>query len=345
MRRWPLALLVGLVATTVAFGAGHAPYSRADVANPVASADAAWVPLVLSQGDRLNIAVVADMRQFAGPGRYDSPRYFRGAVEAIAARGDVDVVISPGDIDPVEGVYWTLTSTLGSGVVWYPVAGNHELPGNGREAARGANMRWLNAHDYGGVIPGPTGCVTTTYAVDIENVHLVMLNEYCDEAGDTATHGDVPDHLYEWLAADLATTDQEHIIVFGHEPAYPQPDRATGRSRHVGDSLDQHPATRDRFWALLREHGVLAYVCGHTHNYSALFIDGVWQIDVGHARGVADAGAPSTYVLLHIARDDVSFGAYRSFAGAAYALAETEGLAGSAASQKGAPIHAIGRAQ
>lgn len=27
------------------------------------------------------------------------------------------------------------------------------------------------------------------------------------------------------------------------------------------------PANRDRFWALLKDEGVVAYICGHTHNY------------------------------------------------------------------------------
>jgi PKD repeat protein len=81
--------------------------------------------------------------------------------------------------------------------------------------------------------------------------------------------------------------------------------------RHLGDSLDQYPANRDRFWSLLQNEGVLAYFCGHTHNYSAVNVDGVWQVDAGHARGAGDTGAPSTFVVVHVDGGTVTFDAYR----------------------------------
>jgi len=267
----------------------------------------------------LTFAIAADMRSFAGPGACDTMQYFGGAVEAIAALGNIAFLVSPGDLDPPGNVRWTITRTLGITFTWYPVVGNHELPGAGQEAAVGGNLRWLNSYDYGTVNPGPSGCPTTTYSFDYGSVHLAVLNEYCDSSGDGATPGDVPDHLYNWLLADLSNTSQPQILVFGHEPAYPQPDADNGRIRHIGDSLDQYPTHRDRFWHLLRDRGVLAYICGHTHNYSAARIDGVWQIDVGHARGLGDTGVRSTFVIirtngqvmaLEVYRDDANGGPY-----------------------------------
>jgi hypothetical protein len=151
-----------------------------------------------------------------------------------------------------------------------------------------------------------------------------MLNEYCDTGGDTVTSGDVPDHLYDWLVADLSATDKTHIFVFGHEPAYPQPDADNGRVRHLGDSLDQYPANRDRFWNLLRDEGIVAYVCGHTHNHSAIEIDGVWQLDAGHARGKGDTGARSTFIMINVDANGVTFKTNRDDAdGGPYTLAHT----------------------
>jgi hypothetical protein len=272
-------------------------------------------------GDGFAFAVTADMREFAGPGTYDTPQYYRGAVEAIAALGDSAFMASPGDIDPPDGVLWTITRTLGITYTWYPVVGNHELPDQGTESAWGANMAWLNSYDYGAVNLGPTGCPTTTYSFDVQNAHFVVLNEYCDVTGDDVTAGRVPDHLYDWLAADLSATTQSYVFVFGHEPAYPQPDADNGRLRHVGDSLDQYPARRDRFWALLRDQGVTAYICGHTHNYSAVRIDGVWQLDAGHARGLGDIGARSTFLVVYVDDDAVVAKVYRDDAsGGAYTL-------------------------
>jgi predicted phosphodiesterase len=140
---------------------------------------------------------------------------------------------------------------------------------------------------------------------------LVVLNEYCDVSGDTVTGGDITDHLYNWLVADLEATDQEHIFVFGHEPAYPQPDADNGRESHMADSLNFDPAHRDRFWELLKTQAVDAYICGHTHNYSAVEIDGVWQLDTGHARGWGDVGASSTFVIIQVHGDTVTFETFR----------------------------------
>jgi len=267
--------------------------------------------------------VTADMRSYSGPG-YDLSQYFRGACEAIASRGRGAFMVSPGDIDPPGDVLWTITSTLGATYKWYPVVGNHELPGGGQESYPGSNMDWLRGYNYGAVNPGPSGCPETTYSFDYANAHFVVLNEYCDTSGDTATSGDVPDHLYNWLVDDLSATDKTHIFVFGHEPAYPQPDADNGRVRHLGDSLDQYQAHRDRFWNLLRNKRVAAYICGHTHGYSAVQIDGVWQLDAGHARGKGDTGARSTSILVNVDANGVTFRAYRDDAnGGPYTLAHT----------------------
>ena len=151
-----------------------------------------------------------------------------------------------------------------------------------------------------------------------------MLNEYCDETGAAALDGDVSDHLYAWLAADLQANTQPYIFVAGHEPAFVQPDMDNGRLRHVGDSLDQHPAHRDRFWSLLQAEGVTAYLCGHTHNFSAVDLGGVWQIDAGHARGLGDTGAPSTFIRIELLPGLVRYLAYRDdSAGGAYTLRHT----------------------
>jgi len=267
-------------------------------------------------------AVSADMRQFSGPGEYDTQQYFRGACQAIAALGAGAFMVSPGDIDPPADVEWTIRQCLGQDYIWYPVVGNHE-------SETPEDMAWLRSYDYdtnGDTPPnivslGPAGCQETTYSFDYGNSHFVVLNQYYDGASDTGTNGDVVDGLYTWLMEDLAATTQKHIFVFGHEPAYPQPDADNGRLRHQADSLNQHPINRDRFWDLLKDEGVIAYFCGHTHNYSAVEIGGVWQVDVGHARGKGDTGARSTFVLIHVEDDLVRFESYRDDAnGGPYVL-------------------------
>lgn len=312
-----LALLVSLAATS-ALGAAHTRAARLHT---------------LSQengGNRFTFAVTADMREFSGPGQYDTQQYFRGACKAIAAVGRGALMVSPGDIDPPAGVKWTIEQYIGQDYLWYPVVGNHEI-----ETA--ADMEWLRAYDYDPngsdppniVSTGPPRCPETTYSFDYGNAHFVVLNEYCDDVSDTHTDGDVVDVLYNWLVADLNATDKTHVFVFGHEPAYPQPDANNGRLRHLGDSLDGHPVNRDRFWDLLESKGVTAYVCGHTHNYSAVKIDSVWQLDAGHARGQGDPDAPSTFILIHVNGGIVTFETYRDDAsGGPYTLMHRGTLAG-----------------
>ncbi len=278
------------------------------------------VGIIFAQESAFSFAVTADQRHYSGPGSYDNSYYFRGVVESINALGDADFMISPGDFDPVQDSEWTIEQVLGSSFLWYPVVGNHELPGDGSENYIGANMDYLRAYDYDangtGIPPdivntGPSGCPETTYSLDYENTLFVMLNVYCDVGGDTVTNGDVPDHLYNWLVVDLAATNQQHILVFGHEPAYPQPDADNGRLHHENDSLNQYPANRDRFWDLLKNEGVDAFIVGHTHNYSAVEIDGVWQLDAGHARGAGETGAASTFLMVHVDGDSITYDAYR----------------------------------
>jgi predicted phosphodiesterase len=185
-------------------------------------------------------------------------------------------------------------------------------------------MVWLRNFDMGTVNPGPGGCPQTTFSFDDQNAHFVVLNEYCDLSGDTVTDGDIPDHLYEWLEQDLALHQRPFIFVIGHEPAYPSPDMLSGRLRHAEDSLNIHVENRDRFWRLLRASRVTAYICGHTHNYSRVQIEGVWQVDAGHARGAGDMGSASTMIVMDTGGTQAQMNTYRAVSSPdVYSLADS----------------------
>ena len=255
-------------------------------------------------------SVASDMRDYTGC----NANYFRGACETLAKGGPGRFMVSAGDIDPPSGVYSTILSFLKPGYTWYPVVGNHE-------AETAADMEWLRGFNKNGtglpniLRPGPLGCEETTYSFEYGNTHFVVLNEYFNEGSDHATDGDIPDALYDWLVQDLEAVvpgTTPIVLVFGHEPAYPQPDQESRRLRHENDSLNIHAVNRDRFWKALLDYGVTAYVCGHTHSYSAVKIgssgviddpSGVWQIDSGHARGTGDTGARSTFLMLYAMED------------------------------------------
>jgi hypothetical protein len=259
-----------------------------------------------------SFVVNADMANHVGPGEFDTPQYFRGMVETIAKLPGIQFMISVGDTTPSAKTRWTIDQYLGPDFLWYPVIGNHEL--------NQADLNYLRNYNYdpNGEAPpnivhhGPPGCENTTFSFDYENTHFIILNEYCDVNNETRTDGAIVDALYNWLSDDLQATSQEHIFVFGHEPAFPEPDAELGIVRHEEDSLDKYPITRDRFWSLLKEEHVEAYFVGHTHSYSAVNIEGVWQIDAGHSMGAWTQSTPSTFIVMHVIGNQITYETYRT---------------------------------
>ena len=262
--------------------------------------------------------VAADMRKYTPPA-YAESQHFVGVCEAIRAMGPGDFMIVPGDLDPPDRVRLALDQVLGEEYVMYPVVGNHELDAP-------EHMPYLRSYNADGdklpglVRTGPPGAVETCYSFDHGHAHFVVVNQYYDGQTDTGTDGDVGDALFAWLAQDLAENRRPIVFVIGHEPVVAMPDLTNGRVRHRGDSLDKYPENNHRFWSLLRDEGVLAYFCGHTHNASVARINGVWQIDAGHARGLGDKGAPSTFIRIFVEpagavcrvyRDDANGGPYK----------------------------------
>ncbi len=237
---------------------------------------------------------------------------FRHVLDEITRTvGDEGVFhISPGDIDPPQDNFNDLASEFGSDVVWYPNVGNHE-----EETA--SDMDWIRSR-YAGlpyiVRGGPANGTTTTYSFDYGNAHYVVLNEYYNGSSDTGTDGDVVDALYNWMVTDLNANTRPAVFVIGHEPAYPE-------VRHVGDSLDQYPTRRDRFWKLLNDRKVIAYLCGHTHNYYRKQVAGpdwtafTWQIDVGNA-GRDSNGDGFTFLDVTVTDTQVRFDTWRGTTGA-----------------------------
>lgn len=235
--------------------------------------------------DPLVFIIAADMRNFAVAG--EESEHFSGACEAIAAVGAGSFMISPGDldVDPPSAVRDMIDRTIGESYPWYPVLGNHDP----ESPSSMQYLRELSLTVPNVVNRGPAGCEETTFSFDWANIHFVVLNQYFDGVRDWGVEGAVVPELMAWLAADLEATSKEHIFVFGHEPLLPMPDMDNGRLRHQGDSLDEDPENAFAFHQLLRKYDVDAYVCGHTHNTSVGKINGLWQLDPGHARGLEEA--------------------------------------------------------
>ncbi len=260
------------------------------------------------QGEEFSFIVTADMREYT-TGKYQNSNYFQGTCEAIMKVGRGAFMISPGDIDPPEDVYQIIQNVLGEDYTWYPAVGNHE-------AETPSDMEWLRSF-LGKGVPnqvrsGPINCEETMYSFDYGNTHFVVLNVYYAGFSDSETDGNISPEIYRWLEKDLKENKKPNIFVFGHEPIVSIPDADSGRIRHVGDNLDAHPEFSFKFQELLIKHNVMAYFCGHTHNFSYSQINGLWQIDAGHCRGIGDDGAPSTFLKFYVNGSKVRFEAYRT---------------------------------
>jgi len=236
-------------------------------------------------GDELVFIVAADMRNFAADGEWS--KNFSGACEAVKEVGAGSFMISPGDLDvrPPSAVRAMIDKVIGEDYPWYPVLGNHDPESP-------SSMNYLR--DYSAKVPrvvnrGPEGCEETTYSFEWADAHFVVLNQYYDGVRDWGLKGDIVPELLEWLEADLAANTKRRVFVFGHEPLVAMPDMDNGRMRHQGDSLDENPENAFDFHQLLLKYEVDAYICGHTHNTSYAKINGLWQLDSGHARGLEES--------------------------------------------------------
>ncbi|MFC1759977.1 metallophosphoesterase family protein [Candidatus Neomarinimicrobiota bacterium] len=241
----------------------------------------------------LSFIMAADWRHFATE-RYHSSEYFQGALEAIEDVGKGSFMVSPGDFDPVAASADLITKILGEDYPWYPVNGNHEI----EDAFDMETLRNINAG--GNTLPnivnsGPPGSLETMFSYDYGNCHFIVLNQYFDGKSDMGTDGDIVPETLEWLENDLKMNKKPYIFVIGHEPLISIPDLSNGRIRHVGDSLDKYPRKAYKFYKIMMDYNVVAYLCGHTHNTSYSNINGLWQFDCGHARGTEDLFPEGVY--------------------------------------------------
>jgi len=220
--------------------------------------------------------------------------------------------LTTGDVGaiPSTGTRAMIDSVLGSQTVWFNATGNHDA-----ESYTGiGTMPWMRAeyHTGNGLRTpflkmytnqdGPSGSRETCYSFDWGPARFIVLNIYwngklsvgSDDARGWSTGNIIPD-IYNWLADKLKHNTKPYVFVMGHEPAFPYND-------NIGDSLDQYPENRDRFWSLLEQYHVTAYLCGHTHVYSKHrgdknHVGKVWQVDMGTSRG-------GYYTFLNITLDE-----------------------------------------
>ena len=173
-----------------------------------------------------------------------------------------------------------------AGIEVYPVRGNHENgPGNWPfppyppvypmpnppvaseelEAAFKAAFPGLPSN-------GPVNEKGLTYSFNHKNAFFVGLDTYVD-----------PFKIDQsWFNAQLVSSSQPHIFVYGHAPAF--------IVDHT-DTLAYYPDDRDAFWDSLGTAGARIYFCGHDHFYNRLHVADSSGNDIYQAL-VGSGGAP-----------------------------------------------------
>lgn len=258
----------------------------------------------------LTVAILSDSRSGVGPGLRAYNGVNASVLSTLmtgAVRQGADAVFFPGDL--IDGYFahrddyaWQLRAWLRvvepvhSHVPVYTGMGNHEAlldvwsDGVVIDKAGPASAEAVFAElmvNPGGAPPPETADAPpydeTVYSVDLGAVHFVMLNTnywitrmpgHPRHEGKGNREGVLMDGQLAWLEQDLEAARKrgaEHIVVMGHEPAWPV-------GGHTKDAMWWHGklpevnAMRERFWTLLAEHEVLAYVSGDEHNYSRALI-------------------------------------------------------------------------
>jgi len=152
----------------------------------------------------------------------------------------------------------------------FPIVGNHEIDGG--------QMNWMRAeydNGNGERTPlkeytnqdGPVGIKQTQYTWDWGAIRFVNVNVYANDAQDDddfTLNGVITDGGLAWCekAFKQARDMGQQIIVMSHEPCW-DPDW----SRKHNDCLGRSGAyvNRNKFWRLMEDYGVLAYMCGDSH--------------------------------------------------------------------------------
>lgn len=152
-----------------------------------------------------------------------------------------------------------------------PLASTRILPTLGNHETNGQPWAIVPYRDAFPALPanGPPQWTGYTYSLDLAPLHFVSItSEYPGKENSLGN-----DQL-DWLEQDLKANTQPYSIVLTHDPAFPV-------GPHKGESLDAHPADRDRLWQLLKKYKVTAFIAGHEHLYNRSVQDGVTQLIIG----------------------------------------------------------------
>jgi hypothetical protein len=133
------------------------------------------------------------------------------------------------------------------------------------------------------------------YSFDVGNIHFVALDSHDTDRTAPANPttnicpGGQGGAMYQWLCADLATTDRDWVIAFWHHPPYT---KGSHNSDNPADSGGRMQDLRERFLPVLEHFGVDLTLTGHSHSYErSMLIDGHYGLSTSFGpEHVVDGG-------------------------------------------------------
>jgi hypothetical protein len=200
-----------------------------------------------------------------------------------------DSVDSSGKTNP-EDFRKVIDAKFGSDFRWVTAVGNHDI-----SALNGDGIQWIRDEWYGNnpndqnrettsdyAYPGPLGSSTTQYYFFHKGIMFIVMNWYWDGTTDinadqgsyseTYSGGIIVDAQLSWLRDLFAQYPSYSKIIVGHGNAFSFAQRHDDYTGLAGSNKDN----RDRFWRLIEENNVLAYLHGHTHERRIDYIDNTY---------------------------------------------------------------------
>lgn len=205
------------------------------------------------------------------------------------------------DITQMQGLYASFkraTDPLAKNTPLLISPGNHEMyPLNPQYPTPGFDPLKLFNEEFAQpqTLEGFEG---TVFSWDCGNSHFASVDT-CHFDESQPSHGMyfISDAQLTWLETDLQHAQARHvrhIFVIGHTHAWAKSDW------HVTYLGSANPAQRDKFWDILKEYKVDAYICGHHHGFDdQLGQGGVVQWLNGNSGCVEDAPNQWTLWTIH----------------------------------------------
>ena len=189
-------------------------------------------------------------------------------------------------------VFDTYPGLLRNTVLW-PVPGNHEFGVSDSPSQTGPYYEAFTM-PTGGQAGGSASGTEAYYSFDYGNLHFIALDSHdTSRAAPTNPTTNIcpPGEggaMYQWLCADLATTDKDWVIAYWHHPPYT---RGSHDSDDPEDSQGRLFEMRERFVPVLEHFGVDLQLTGHSHSYErSVQMDGHYEVSSFYASHVVDGG-------------------------------------------------------